>query len=82
VKHLCLILTIALLGGCSTLKREKPQTAVMSCVKEIPQAPGFYSDADLKAMNDAQLFQGIWANWLMSQGYTEKLVAALTACKG
>jgi hypothetical protein len=81
VKHLCLILTIALLGGCSILKKEKVQTVVVSCVKDIPQAPGFYSDADLKAMNDAQLVQAIWGNWLMSQGYTEKLVAALTACK-
>jgi hypothetical protein len=81
VKHLCLTLTIALLGGCSTFKREKSQTVVVSCVKEIPQAPAFYLDADLKAMNDAQLVQAIWANWLMSQGYTETLVAALTACK-
>jgi len=81
VKHLVLILAIALLGGCSTFKREKVQTVAVSCVKEIPQAPGFYSDADLKAMNDAQMVQAIYANWLLSQGYTETLVAALTACK-
>lgn len=81
MKHLCLILTIALMGGCSTLKREKAQTVVVPCVKDIPQAPGFYSDADLKAMNDHDLALALWANWLMSQGYTEKLVAALTACK-
>lgn len=72
-----------LLAGCASFQATKQVDipVLVSCVKQKPVRPPFYTDAQMKAMNDYQLSIALWVNRIQASNYIGELEAVMSACE-